>query len=383
MKIGILTQRLHANYGGLLQNYALQQVLLSNGHTVRTLDWKNVSSKTLKDQLCELKMSLLAILFPSRYKAWDYQLTYKEEFVIERNINYFVNKFIKHTRPAVSLGDFRLFADEGGYEAYIVGSDQCWRPKYNAFLPAMFLSFVEDKNVKRISYGASFGTDDWEFSPFQTSFCASLVQKFDRITVREDAGVKLCKEYFGIEPMQVLDPTLLLLKEDYINLIEAEKEPKMVGSLFTYFLDPNSEKKVLTAHLENTLKLSAFQVLPKYQIENRTKFVVKHDIENCVYPRVTTWLRAFMDAEMILVDSFHGMVFSIIFNKPFWVIGNAGRGMCRFTSLLKLLHLEDRLIDVSKLDLIDFHKTIDWDSVNSILADERERCKTQLLSSLE
>ena len=87
-------------------------------------------------------------------------------------------------------------------------------------------------------------------------------------------------------------------------------------------------------------------------------------IEDCVFPGVTTWLRAFMDAEMTIVDSFHGMVFSIIFNKPFWAIGNVGRGMSRFTSLLRTFHLEDRLLDEEHLDNVDFSKSINWNMVN-------------------
>ena len=85
-----------------------------------------------------------------------------------------------------------------------------------------------------------------------------------------------------------------------------------------------------------------------------------------------------MDAEMTIVDSFHGMVFSIIFNKPFWAIGNVSRGMSRFTSLLKMFHLEDRLLDADNLDDVDFSKPIDWTMVNGILEKKRRECKSLL-----
>ena len=88
------------------------------------------------------------------------------------------------------------------------------------------------------------------------------------------------------------------------------------------------------------------------------------------------------DAEMTIVDSFHGAVFSIIFNKPFWVIGNEQRGMARFTSLLKMFHLEDRLVDEADLDNLDFHKAIDWNEVNSILEEKRRASKELLLENL-
>ena len=90
-----------------------------------------------------------------------------------------------------------------------------------------------------------------------------------------------------------------------------------------------------------------------------------------------------MDAEMTIVDSFHGMVFSIIFNKPFWAIGNVSRGMSRFTSLLKMFHLEDRLLDADNLDDVDFSKPIDWTMVNRILEEKRRECKFLLLNILK
>ena len=89
-----------------------------------------------------------------------------------------------------------------------------------------------------------------------------------------------------------------------------------------------------------------------------------------------------MDAEMTIVDSFHGMVFSIIFNKPFWVIGNPNRGMSRFTSLLKVFHLEDRLLDADQLQEVDINRPIDWSSVNAILEQKRNECINLLLTEL-
>ena len=86
---------------------------------------------------------------------------------------------------------------------------------------------------------------------------------------------------------------------------------------------------------------------------------------------------------MTIVDSFHGMVFSIIFNKPFWAIGNVDRGMSRFTSLLKMFHLEDRLLDADHLDDVDFSKPIDWTKVNSMLEEKRRECKSLLLDILK
>ncbi len=102
----------------------------------------------------------------------------------------------------------------------------------------MFLDFVKGQNVKRLSYAASFGTDKWEFTPQQTAICSPLAQKFDLVTVREGSGVKLCKDHLGVNAVHVLDPTMLLTKEDYISLIEAEKGTP--GSWYSLLLHPRS-----------------------------------------------------------------------------------------------------------------------------------------------
>ena len=380
MRIGILTQPLHANYGGMLQNYALQQILIRAGYEVETIDWEGKIG--IRETLYRMKMYVLHAFLPNKYPQLRYQLTPKERETIQCNTNHFINKYINHTAVINSYGGFVKQAAMGKYKAYVVGSDQCWRPCYNPFIFSMFLDFAQDKLVNRIAYAASFGTDSWEFTTRQTSICASLAKKFDLVTVREDSGVMLCKKHLGVDAVHVLDPTMLLNKEDYIQLIEKEKEPKTNGGLFTYILDPDTKKSAFIQKVAKAKGIKAFQVLPKCQAETRTKEDVKNNIEDCVFPGVTTWLRAFMDAEMTIVDSFHGMVFSIIFNKPFWVIGNVSRGMSRFTSLLKMFHLENRLLDENNLDDVDFLKPIDWAKVNCILENKREFSKTLLLNKI-
>ena len=381
MKIGILTQSLQANYGGLLQNYALQQVLLRAGHEVETIDW-TPSNKSLRSRLYRIKWTILPFLFPKKYPKLRYQPTDEERKVIQQHTNHFISTYIHHTKTIMFKDGFSRQTKVGKYDAYVVGSDQCWRPRYNAFLSSMFLDFVKEEKPKRIAYAASFGTDQWEFTQEMTSICAPLAQKFDFVSVREDSGVKLCKEHLGVDAVHVLDPTMLLTKEDYIQLIEQEKEPKSSGTLFNYILDPDEKKAAFIQHIAEANELRSFQVLPKCQAETRTKKDVKTRIEDCVFPGVTAWLRSFMDAEMTVVDSFHGMVFSILFNKPFWVIGNAERGMSRFTSLLKTFHLGDRLLDADKLDNIDISKPIDWAVVNGILEEKRSESKDLLLAQL-
>lgn len=377
MKIGILTQPLQPNYGALLQNYALQQVLIHEGHDVETIDWKVPT--TMRVKIALFRRYVFSMLFP-KYFQYLYLPSKKEEQMIRMNINSFVDTNIKHTNTIYSKNGFYKQGIMGKYDAYIVGSDQCWRPCYNPFLLSMFLDFEKRTEVKRLAYAASFGTGHWEYTPKMTKKCATLAQMFDFISVREDSGVKLCHDYLGVDAFHVLDPTMLLSKEDYINLIK--HEPASAGRLLNYILDPNPLKSAFIQRIAEATSLKSFQILPKYYGETRTKEDIKKHIEDCIYPGVTTWLRAFMDSEMTIVDSFHGMVFSIIFNKPFWVIGNEQRGMSRFTSLLKVFQLENRLLNIDNLNDIDINQAIDWNNVNAILEYKRSESKSLLTKQL-
>lgn len=377
MKIGILTQPLHNNYGGLLQNYALQQVLKGMGHKVETVDWNPGKVEPVKEWLWRRKMWLLYMIDKNVAKP-AYRPNKREFSIISQNTSHFVEKYLSVVPvEAKSDQDFGTIVKNEQIKALVVGSDQVWRPSYNPLLSSMFLKFAEDMDVKRIAYAASFGTSKWEFSPQMTEECSALSKKFDLITVREKSGIQLCHDYFGVDATWVLDPTMLLKREDYEKVVLEENEPKSFGTLFHYILDPSDEKKALIERVAEEKDLKAFTIMPKCQAENRTRWDVKHRIENCVFPSVTSWLRGFMDAEMVIVDSFHGAVFSIIFNKPFWVIANNKRGNARFESLLGLYGLEDRMITPG--DAFDWNKTIDWKRVNKI----REREKVRSLKTFE
>lgn len=373
MKVGILTQPLRNNYGGLLQNYALQQVLKEMGYQVETVDWLEENSR-LRTMLARAKNTLLSYIH-NNIERPRYKPKASEAAVMARNTRRFVERYIDVCPHHVShQEEFRIVDHQYGYDAYVVGSDQVWRPGYNAFLTSMFLDFTAGReDVKRVAYAASFGTSDWEFTPQMTEECGRLVKKFNLITVREESGVILCKEHLGVDAEFVLDPTMLLNHEDYERMVSDEQAPKSVGTLFHYILDPDDEKRGLIEHLADVNGLQPFTVMPKFHAEKCTRRNVKNHIEDCVFPPVTAWLRGFMDAEMVVVDSFHGAVFSIIFNKPFWIIGNSRRGNARFESLLGLLGLQDRMVSLGDASPIDWSKPIDWRRVNEILKREKEK----------
>ena len=292
-----------------------------------------------------------------------------------QHTDYFIKKYIQPKSDRLYTSKrFLDFVNQERFDAFVVGSDQVWRPCYSPHLPTYFLDFVKDNNrVKKTAYAASFGVDAWEFSESETKMAKRLAPLFDAISVREDSGVSLCKEYLNVDAKHVLDPTLLLAKEDYIALFEAENEPRSEGDLFTYILDATTSKSEIIAQVANELSLTPFAVQAKTNKRSRKNY--KHHIDDLIVPPVTKWLRAFYDAKFVVTDSFHGCVFSILFNKPFIAIGNHDRGLARFNSLLSNFNLENRLTfeDSDSIDREQRIKSkIDWDSVNSNLTNKKE-----------
>lgn len=334
MKIGILTLPLHTNYGGILQAYALQTVLERMGHEVMVIDTPNMKATpsflTMGKRIAKRALGKRVEIFLERRHNREYP-------IISQYIQPFIDKYI-HRKEISSLHELR----KENFDAIVVGSDQVWRPLYFTSLfktniRNAYLAFAEDWNIKRIAYAASFGTDDWEYTPKQTIACRELLRKFDAVSVREESGVQLCKEHFGVEAQHVLDPTMLLDKEDYIHLIETTETTKSKGTLLNYILDETPEKCSLMEQIAKDKGLIPFRVNSK--VEDRTA-----PLEERIQPPVEQWLRGFYDAEFVVTDSFHACVFSILFNKPFVVIGNKERGMARFSSLLRLFNLESRMI---------------------------------------
>lgn len=317
MNIVILTQALLNNYGGLLQDYALQQVLKKMGHSVLTIDFR------VRNNYRPLWLVLL-----NRFAAIFLNLLGRkiDRYTIPRfqkrgaAADSFVKEYIDKTR-CVSKYSLKLL-NELNVSACVVGSDQVWRPKYNYYLEDMFLDFCRGRNLKRIAYAASFGVDGWEYTSKQTKKCSGLAQKFNAISVREESGVKLCKEYLGVEATWVLDPTLLLTKDDYLPICK-EVPISTEKYLAVYVLDENEH---VIAVYEKEAAMRGLEV-KKFHANEKSTLTVPE------------WLAMFRDASCVVTDSFHGTVFSMIFGKEFKCIYNESRGSARFDSLLKLYKL--------------------------------------------
>lgn len=344
MKIGILTHPLHTNYGGLLQAFALQTTLSEMGHDVEILhrEYPIFKPLPLYKKLYRLVCNTVKLV-TGKPQVGRYGVK-----ALENATGTFRSKYLNINQDLYSTEDMKKYTEKGHYDAYLVGSDQVWRPMYSACITNYFLDFAEAQKAKKLSYAASFGVDEWEFNEEETKKCSRLAKLFDAVSVRESSGVELCQKHLGIEAKHVLDPTLLLDAQDYQKVIGDTKLNKDFKGLFCYVLDTNGLKREVIDYVSSQTGLQPV--------------VVTTDANQKTFLSVEQWLKSFADAKIIVTDSFHGTVFSIIFNKPFWVIGNKERGLARFTSLLSMFGLEDRIV-TSIVD-VKLDKDIDWTSVN-------------------
>ena len=359
MRVGIVTQPLEMNYGGILQNWALQQALKSLGHEPITIDaYQRFSTPHY------IFNWLRGHLMRAMGKRASLPLRYHGAIRSEKT-----GKFIEtHINKTHVMWDYKpSVVKKYNIESLLVGSDQVWRIWYiKTHLEDMYLKFAEGLPLKRrVVYAASLGVDEWEYNAEQTAACAPLAQKFDAISVREKSGVELCRKYLGVDAQCVLDPTMLLDADGYQEIIDHEwniAEPYLA----VYTLDITPVKKAFINALAEARGLQVHYFSPGWKSQLT----------------VEQWLAMLSQASMIVTDSFHGTVFSVLFGKEFYTMCNPHRGNSRITWLLQQVGLENRLI--SDTDPVEpkVHE-IDWNDVNSRLEQRRRESMDFLASSLE
>ena len=369
MKIAITTMPPEINYGGILQNYALQEVLRRLGHQPVTLD-----CRMPPPGLCAIWIGS-ALKFVHRYLMGNHNVkrirvwSELERSTVLAGNRAFVAANLELSPPIGTPGS--LPVDPAEFGAFIAGSDQIWRPEYSADPGFYFLNFLpENYSGLRIAYAASFGVATSPFSARQAAEFGVLLRRFDAVSVREKSGIAICRDTLGVDAELMPDPTLLLESGDYRRFVR--DFPGNDGKyVFSYLLDESPEKSALEKSAEKTFGLPVRKILA---FDNIKSFFLHGE----TVPGVDEWLSLIANAEYVLTDSFHGMVFSIIFGKPFAIIPNQLRGTDRMATLLEEMHLENRVPQAGKLPEPEY----DFRAVGARLATLRRRGTGFLLRAL-
>ncbi len=365
-QIGIMTYYRNGSYGAALQAYALQTYLKQIGYVSKLIRYAHqwpppltVSAFLRTRSPSSLYNKLLSLLhrrFTDRFA---------DEFIDETDCY--------NTKASLTMG-------VSGFKVLICGSDQIWNPwvyeQSNFFDDNYFLSFAPDSCAK-ISYAASFGRA--ELSENYKQEIKPLLAQFNSISVREASGVRLLAG-MGIDAEQVLDPSFLLGKEAFLNI--AEVREKHCRGILVFIL--GSERSVCLHVAERLSKISGEQC---NVISPALTDLWKTWVTPC-FPTVNQWLGMFSEASFVFTDSFHGTVFSIVFNKPFVLLlrdgGRKGRNS-RLISLLTDLGLENRMIDKYDAEVIDrlHNEKIEWEPVMNKLDGFTLKSRSYLKKSLE
>ena len=205
-----------------------------------------------------------------------------------------------------------------------------------------------------MSFASSFGKYDWDCDQATSEKVKSLLKSFDAVSVREETGVSICKNLFDINSELVLDPTLV-----YGRFDELVSNNKSYHEIFTFFIRPNKSKAEICKFISQEINLPIYS---------------PNKIESLFSSGPKSWLKRMKNCDFIITDSFHGLAFSLLFHKRFIVLCGNDKQFARLQSLLRLVGLEGRFIR-SKEDLANrlsvIHEEVDYEKVDSILANER------------
>jgi hypothetical protein len=358
---------INPNYGGILQAWAVQETLSRLGHVgyidagkssapAPTVRWFRKASSRARDLAARLR------LLPRRYQPKAVRWAANRDILSFSTQRFNLVNLYRGGRNV----DEKVVAQ---FDAFVVGSDQIWRPDF-VDVASYLLDFLPaDDTRPRIAYAASFGSSSPAalFEQRSTAMLGPLARRFDAVSVREDSGIELCKNLWAVNAVRRIDPTMLLEPHHYAELAGSSSILQPVG-LVTYILDPSpdvmsSARQVATSFEVPITEL--YRPLP----ERYTAFSRDRDHFNRM--TVEAWLAALLHSEAVVTDSYHGTVFAILFNKPFLLAPNKKRGLARFETLLEMFSLQGRVARFDGADLARMQAPIDWDSVNDTLARER------------
>lgn len=348
MKIGIITfWTSKDNYGQLLQCFALQQYLRKNGHEPFLIRYKESPKEEASFKISNLLKYILK--FP-KYVSWFLNEKRRQRNAnkynrqagnVDRNFDAFIHDNITTSK--------QLYTDEDLHntppiaDAYICGSDQVWGGDW-----AYYLDFAPENKTK-IAYAPSLGGLT-SFSQDYEEKMKKLLLRFDFIGMREQSGVDVCHRLGRKDAVKVVDPTLLLTQADYNKIRINTKQPGQKPYLFAYILG-----NPMICEMQEV-----YRYAQKRGLEVKYATSGKADDYEHIYPQIGEWIDLIANADVIITNSFHGTVFSLIYNRPFITIplkNGYERMNTRVTELLESADLKNRIYNgtFSKISsLVDF-----------------------------
>jgi len=344
--IGIIGVWFGGNYGSGFTYYALRKTLIEMGYSVLMICDSSRWHKLTSNRGVELAIN----------EGYDVNADYQiKEF---KKLNELCNKFV-------------------------VGSDQLWNYGIaKGFGKSFYLDFANDDKTK-VAYATSFGHSK-DFTPEkERPIFSRLMERFSAISMREDTGVKMCEDLYGVRAEWVLDP-VFFFEDGFPELTEKARYKPEEPYVLSYILDPAPEKRAFIDESARILNCKKINVMDGFK-HNFEKNKQALDLEGTLDDvNLYDLLALIKNAEYVITDSAHGVMMAIIFNKQFTAFGNSVRGMTRFDSILGLLDLKHRMLLPENIAGAKLHdEKIDYVKVNKILHKERVRCREWLKNSLE
>lgn len=373
--IGVLTFQNSDNYGALLQTFATQYILEKYGFKPEVINYYSPNKRgmyklisfgrgyTLKNFLGSM------IRFPERYPRW-------------RRAEHFRKSWLHLSLKKYQSFD-ELSRDINNWPIIIAGSDQIWNYENTGFDRTYLLDFKRN-GLKKVAYAASFGVPEIstfvpesvkKYHPEMKSLkkeYQNMLNDFDEISVREKVGSKIVSELINREVDVVLDPTLLLTKDEWLEVAKVKKTNEKY--ILVYSIDNKSELFELARKMGKYTGMEVRQIF-------RPRIGKKFGIRN-IQPQFIDFVSCIVNASIILTDSFHGTAFSINMGKPFYVFYHSGKNnYSRIDNLLDLVGLEDRKV-YSREDLISIDP-FDYKVAHERLNNARKKSLAFLLKSLQ
>lgn len=344
------------NYGAILQTYALQKSILKLGFYNEIINYSPDSDKNLVINTTNLKSIIRSLI------------NLPDFYVKKKKFDDFIKKRINITKK-VSKNFLKSRDFNNEYDIFITGSDQVWNYELTNDSTYM-LDFVLENNKKR-SYAASFGIS--EIPNNLNSWYKNLLKNFHSILLREESGQKIIKQLLNREAKIVLDPVFLLNRKEWNNIIGKTKFEKIKNQyILIYYTTPQI--------IEFAKILSKRYGLSNIFIEAlsfRLSRIGK--VERTLGPE--EFVDAIKNARFVLTGSFHAMVFSIIYNKEFFIdIIKNGRNS-RLEQVLKMCNISNRYVE-ENIDQI-MMKKINWDEVNIMIEKKVKESRNELFEMLK